>query len=525
MGIYLNPGNSGFAAVRKSEYIDKSGLIALINSTIGTSFKLTCISRPRRFGKSYAAKMLCAYYDAACDSASLFEDLEIAVNQEYAEHYQEHLNRYHVVYLDMTALLAACKAEELTSFITESVGQELIAVLPELQQNPALYAMMATFAEKTGRQFVMIIDEWDAPIREHPEIEQNYLHFLRSLFKNSGVTDKIFAAAYMTGILPIKKDGSQSAISDFKEYTMVKPRKFAPYVGFSEEEVRGLCEKHDVSFTEMKRWYDGYGFKNVSSVYNPNSVMEAVRNDAFESYWTETSASSSLLDYISMDQEGLAKTIVELLGGVRVHVNPLGFANDLRTFRNRDDVLTLLIHLGYLAYDDEDETVRIPNEEIRLEFSRVIREVRNTETMRRVRESDQLIMDTVNGNAQAVAAQIEKIHLEETSPLFYNNEQALRSVIKLAYFSYKDDFIKFEELPSGRGYADLVYFPKKRSGMPALLIELKWDKDAAGAIEQIKQKKYPSALSEYGGEVLLVGISYEKDDNSGKHHCVIERME
>ncbi|MBR0396866.1 MAG: AAA family ATPase [Eubacterium sp.] len=522
MGIYLNPGNSGFAAVRKSEYIDKSGLIALINNTIGTAYKLTCVSRPRRFGKSFAAKMLCAYYDGSCDSAALFDDLAIATDADLAVHYREHLNQYHIVYLDMTGILTACNAEDLPAFITECVGQELRDEMPDLQKNPALYAMMAAFAEKTGRQFIMIIDEWDAPVREHPEMEQDYLRFLRSLFKNSGVTDKIFAAVYMTGILPIKKDGSQSAISDFREYTMVKPRMYAPFVGFSEEEVRLICEQYGVGFSEMKSWYDGYGFTEAPSVYNPNSVMEAARNKEFASYWTETSAASSLLSFISMDQDGLAKTITELIGGIPVHVDSLGFANDLRTFRNRDDVLTLLIHLGYLAYDEVEETARIPNEEIRLEFSRAVREVKNSETIQRVRESDQLILDTVNGNADAVAAQIEKIHREETSPLFYNNEQALRSVIKLAYFSYKDYFIKFEELPSGRGYADLIYFPKKRTGMPALLIELKWEQNVKSAIDQIRQKQYPTVLSEYGGEILLVEITYES--RSGKHSCVIEPM-
>ena len=125
-------------------------------------------------------------------------------------------------------------------------------------------------------------------------------------------------------------------------------------------------------------------------------------------------------------------------------------------------MLTLLIHLGYLAYDETEQTAQIPNEEIRLEFARAIRGVKREETIRRVRESNQLILDTVRGNEEAVAAQIEKIHAEETAILFYNNEQALRSVIKLAYFSYKDHYLKFEELPAGDGYADLIYLPKRR---------------------------------------------------------------
>ena len=227
------------------------------------------------------------------------------------------------------------------------------------------------------------------------------------------------------------------------------------------------------------------------------------------------------MGYISLDYDGLSKTIAGLLGGIDAPIDTSGFANDLTTFRGRDDVLTLLIHLVYLAFDLKSKTARIPNEEIRLEFARSIHEVRQDETMRRVRESTQLICDTVHRNADAVAAQIEKIHAEETALLFYNNEQALRSVIKLAYFSYKDFYLKFEELPSGKGYADLIYLPKKSSPLPALVIELKWNQDVEGAIAQIRKKNYPAALDGYGGEILLVGISYEKDGGR-RHRCVIE---
>ncbi len=275
----------------------------------------------------------------------------------------------------------------------------------------------------------------------------------------------------------------------------------------------------------MKSWYDGYELEDAGSVYNPNSVMKAVRSNKFHSYWTETSTAKSLMDYISLDFDGLSKTMAELMGGIEVLVDTNGFANDLVTFRNRNDVLTLLVHLGYLAYDEELKMARIPNEEIRLEFARAVRDVKIDETIRRVRESDQLIYDTIHGNANAVAAQIEKIHAEETVPLFYNNEQALRSVVKLAYFGYKDYYLKFEELPSGDGYADIVYLPKKSSPMPALVVELKWNQSAEGAIVQIKNRRYPEVLHGYGGVVLLVGIAYDKDaKEKRKHTCVIEEV-
>lgn len=524
MGMYLNPGNSGFAGIRNDIYVDKSGLISLINETIETPRRLTCVSRPRRFGKSFAAKMLCAYYDKTCDSAVLFDDLKIAADKSMNETYRQYLNRYDVIYLDMTNIMGKAGARNTVSFIQNSVTEELLKAYPNLKAGNVFDETLIHAVELTGNKFIMIIDEWDAPIRETPEIQEMYLQFLRTLFKGSGTTDKIFAAVYMTGILPIKKDGSQSAISDFKEFSVIKPRKFGRYVGFTEEEVQKLCEDYHTDFAKMKQWYDGYVFRDAGSIYNPNSVMEAVRNDDFDSYWTQTSAAESLMGYISLDFDGLSKTVAELIGGGAVKADTRGFANDLVTFRNRDDVLTLLIHLGYLAYDEEAEKVYIPNEEIRMEFAGIVREVKRDDTIKRVRESEQLIADTIQGDAEAVAAQIEKIHAEE-SPLHYHNEQSLRGVIKRAYFSCGDEYVLFEELPAGDGYADIVYLPKKDSQLPALVIELKWNKTAEGAIAQIKDRRYPDAIRSYGGDILLVGINYDKNAPTGKrrHTCVIEK--
>ena len=523
MGTYLNPGSIGFSRIRKKNYVDKSGMIALINDTIDTTNNLICISRPRRFGKSFAAQMLCAYYDKTCDSSALFNDLAIAKSVDY----KTHLNKYDVIYIDMTGVKPATNGfRSLVPFLTEQLTTELKEAYPGISASFDFSSTLVKAVECAGNRFIAIIDEWDAPIREAPETQKEYLEFLRSLFKNSGITSRVFAAAYMTGILPIKKDGSQSAMSDFREYTMVSPGRFAEFVGFTEEEVQNLCEQESIDFSSMKQWYDGYGFDRVGSVYNPNSVMRALQDHEFRSYWTETSAADSLMKFISRDEEGLGKTIAEITGGVHVPVDTNGFSNDLITFRSQDDVLTLLIHLGYLAYDRETETVRIPNEEIRLEFARAIRDDKRPETMQRVRESEQLFLDTIHMNEEAVAAQIEKVHMQETSPLHAHGEDTLRAVLQLAYFSYKDNYLKFEELPAGKGYADIVYLPKKKSSMPALVIELKWNNSAETAIQQIKNRNYPVALKDFGGDILLVGISYNKDTPviQRKYSCRIEKV-
>ncbi|MBR1866246.1 MAG: AAA family ATPase [Lachnospiraceae bacterium] len=523
MGTYLNPGNAGFERIIKNRYVDKTGLIGLINQTIDTASNLTCISRPRRFGKSYAAQMLCAYYDKTCDSSRLFERFAIAGDDTYTDY----LNQYDVIYVDMTYIKPFTDHYgQLVPYLSEKITEELSAAYPSIQLSNELPTTMIHAAELTGNKFIMIIDEWDAPIRENPDIHGEYLEFLRMLFKSSGTTAKIFAAAYMTGILPIKKDGSQSAISDFNEFSMIKPRKFGRFVGFTEEEVSALCNESHIPFSTMKHWYDGYSFRGTGSIYNPNSVMQAVENDDFDSYWTETSAAESLLGYISRDFDGLSQTVTALIGGVEVPVHTNGFANDLTTFRNRDDILTLLIHLGYLAYDEQSGRARIPNEEIRLEFAKTIREVKRDDTIRRLSESDQLIQDVIHMNAEAVASRIEKIHAEESN-LHYNNEQALRSVVKRAFFSAYDDFVLFEELPAGDRFADVVYLPKRDSTMPVLVIELKWNRSAEGAIKQIKERHYPKAFDHYGGDILLIGIHYDKDAPAGrrKHTCIIEKQE
>ena len=426
MGTYLNPGNSGFEEMVKSDYVDKTGLISLINSTIGTKKKLTCISRPRRFGKSYAAQMLCAYYDKTCNSRELFDGFKIAQDPTY----EKHIGKYDVIFLDMTQLMGEAGKDEFIGFIKQKVTEELVACYPAIKTDSAFSTTLINAVEHTGNKFIIIIDEWDAPIRENQKIAERYLEFLRTLFKSSGTTSKIFAAAYMTGILPVKKQKGQSAVSDFREYTMIKPRRFGEYVGFTAEEVRKLCIQHDVSLALMRQWYDGYEFKDVGAVYNPDSVMQAIDNKDFDSYWTETSAAEGLMEYISKPYHGTTKTIAELIGGVDVRVNTNGFANDLVTFKGLDDVLTLMIHLGYLAYNSQTGTVRIPNEEIRQEFQKAVREVDHEATLKRLEESDQLFSDTLEMNEEAVAAQIEKIHREETAPLYYSKEDSLRSVIK-----------------------------------------------------------------------------------------------
>ena len=526
MGTYLNPGNGGFERIAKSGYIDKTGMIGIINSRINTTNNLICISRPRRFGKSYAAQMLCAYYDHTCNSHSLFDDKEISKTKCYAEH----LNKYNVIYLDIAGFISDVTRQDgnikkVVNKIADSIHSELISEYPELKNKTGLSDCMIAYTEVTQMKFVFIIDEWDAVIREAKNDEQTqkaYLNLLREWFKNGNFTSKAIAAAYMTGILPIKKDGSESAVSDFREFTILQPGPFVRYTGFTETEVKFLCEQYHMSFEQAKQWYDGYDFKRCEPIYNPYSVMMAMQMGEFKSYWRKTSAAESLKTYVGMNMDGLQNKILRLIAGEPVEVYTDDFENDFETFNSSDDVLTLMIHLGYLVYDDETEQARIPNEELRMEFKRLLNRPSNKRLSELVQASERLLQDTLNGNETEVVNTIVRVREMNYAPMFYNNEQALRYVIKFAYIICIDYYLKVEELPTGHGIADVVFIPKRDTSLPAMIVELKWNETANSAINQIKEKKYPTILENYVGEMVLVGINY--NEKSKKHSCKIEKI-
>lgn len=352
--------------------------------------------------------------------------------------------------------------------------------------------------------------------------QKRYMDLLREWFKNGNFTPKVVAAAYMTGILPIKKDGKQSAISEFDEFTMLDPFDFAEYVGFTEEEVVDRCAEKGMDYEEIKAWYNGYDFPGVGAVYNPYSVMNALKLRKCRSYWRKTSAAESLKNYINMDFEGLQATVARLIAGEKIQVSADGFQNDFETFESADDVLTLLIHLGYLTYHEEEQLVQIPNEEVRMELRQFLSQKKvNTGWITLIRCSQRLLDDTIAGNSDDVAAALEEIRGEQYAPQYYNNEQALRAVVKYAYIAAFGQYVRVEGMPSGMGIADVVFILVSSSCLPAMVIELKWNKTSGGAIAQIKNKKYTAALKPFVRNILLVGINY--DEKTGKHTCSIEK--
>lgn len=524
MGRFLNPDYSAFETALNSEiYIDKTGLLAYTNKVINTKQAFICNSRPRRFGKSVTADMLTAYYSKGCDSADIFADYEIS----HAGDFRQHLNKYDVIHLDIQWCLAPAKgAAGVVSYIEKSVIAELKEKYPDIisEETVSLPEAMSEIYTVTGNKFIVIIDEWDILIRDEAnnrDEQENYINFLRGMFKGTEPT-RFISLAYLTGILPIKKMKTQSALNNFDEFTMLDAGALVSYIGFTELEVEKLCDKYHKDFAEVKRWYDGYVLEN-QQVYNPKAVVSVMLRGNFQSYWSQTGTYEVVVPLINMDFDGLKRAIIEMVSGSTVEVDTGTFQNDTVSFSSRDDVITYLIHLGYLAYDQRKQCAFIPNEEIRQELLAATKKTKWNELQEFEYQSEQLLEATLDREETLVADYIEQIHMEYASAIQYHNENSLSSVLTIAYLSAMKYYFKpIRELPTGRGFSDFVFIPKEeyRVDYPALVVELKWNKSAHTALQQIKDKKYPESLLQYTGNILLVGINYDK--KSKAHECVIE---
>ena len=533
MGTYINRGNIEFRDIVQNEYVDKSSIIPLINYTLNSENRYSCVTRCRRFGKSMAAKMLCAYYDKSCDSRELFAGLKVAADKSF----DTYLNKYSVIYLDVTSFTAR---PELRTTIVRAIQQEIMYELKETfpdvryKENSDLMDVLASIHNATGEKFFFIIDEWDAICREFPgrqklkgdpstitpTILDEYVMLLRRLFKTQD-SDEVFAGAYLTGILPIKKDNTESALNNFCEYSMIDPAFLASCYGFTEEEVQTLAKRYDASMESLKMWYDGYKVGRAKSIYNPYSVMKALQRGTCKSYWTTTGAYDSVITYIQMNYDGLKDDIIRILAGERVYVNTSKFQNDMHIVRSKNDVFTVLIHLGYLAYDDDQRQCYVPNKEVADEFLNAVEDTSWTRLVDTITASQRLLDATLARNEQAVAQAIDLAHDEQTSILSYNDENSLACVLTMAYIWARNEYIIHREYATGKGYADLVMIPRSNVSKPALVIELKFNHSADTAIDQIKRKEYPSKIAEYTGDILLVGINYDKETK--QHTCQIEQ--
>ena len=563
MGTYLNPGRQSFEEAIGSEiYVDKTEMLAYLNTLVNTKQKYVSVSRPRRFGKTMAADMVCAYYDREAGARGLFEGTRLAasgpvVTPRGGLAWDAHLGAFDVVRLSMTDFLEGSgTVADMLGYLTDEVTGELMDANPGVRWGARvnLRTVMGKAYAATGRQFVVVIDEWDAVFRTWRDDEggqRAFLDFLRDWLK-----DKPYVAlAYMTGILPIKKYGQHSALNMFDEYSMVQPMRFAEFTGFTEGEVRELCDRYKMDFRDVSRWYDGYkvsdyipvakrqlfregGYRDHRiSVYNPLSVVKAMQNGVVDNYWNKTETYEALADYIRRDYDGLKAAVALLMDGGRLRVDISTYQNDMTTFHGRDDVLALLIHLGYLGYegdeaggriDSEHGEIFIPNREILEEFRASTRSPEWAAPLRAFERSKELVRATWDGDEERVAELLEEAH-DRASNLTYNDEAALSYAVRLAYYAAQLHYTEVVELDSGKGYADVCYLPSpKHPEVPALVVELKRGRPADTALDQIRARNYPARLEHYRGNILLVGVSYDAGARSGgsafkRHSCVIER--
>ena len=523
MGAYINLGNAGFKSARNSEYVDKSGLISVVNKSLFTEQRFSCVTRCRRFGKSMAAKMLCAYYDHSVDSRDLFSDLEIIKDPSF----EEHLNKYPVIYLDLTEFTTRFHDDDIVAIMDARLKADVLEAYPDttVREGDDLMDCLIRIADATGEQLVFIIDEWDAICREFKPGTQamdRYVNWLRRMFKGVNASN-VFAGVYMTGILPVKKYRTESALNNFIEYSMVSPGGMAKYFGFTKDEVRVLAERYGMDFDELVKWYDGYRIGNQQSMSNPNSVIQAVTRQFCESYWASTGAFDSVNDYIQMNFEGLKDDIIRMLAGDKVDVITTKFQNDISIVRNRDEVLTVLIHLGYLSYDRATKECWIPNLEVAGEMENAVTETNWTNLVETIKQSKNLLLATLEGDSETVARIIDIAHDENTSILSYNNENSMACVLSIAYIYAKNNYIMHREFSSGKGFADIVLIPRKNVDSPAMVIELKYNKDTDSGIDQILRRQYPAKVAEYAGRLLLIAINYDKKTKT--HTCEILKIE
>ena len=520
MGIYLNPGFNNFNEDKQLiNFVDKSMLIATLNKKLNTRDCLICSSRPRRFGKTMAANMIAAYYSKGCDSHEVFSDLKISKDPSF----EENINKYNVLFIDCAGMYNNKPDDyNIVKMITESVVKEFRQNFQNIifSDNCTLAQAILSVYSELGEKFIIILDEYDILIRERDEKELKlFLKFLNGLFKDNALLSSI-ALAYLTGIMPIIKDKSQSGLNNFKEYTMLDAEDMAPFMGFTVDEVKALADKNNMDFEEIKRWYDGYNLNGVE-LYSPKSVITAIEKKRCSDYWTQTGSYEAVSDYIELNLNGIKDDVIKMMAGENIEVDVSGFNNNLKSFKIKEDVFAYLIHLGYLAYDVYSKTCRIPNTEIKSEWGWIIGLSKKYKKVGEITNlSKKLLEATYNLEGEEVAKSLEKSHELLTSNLSYNNEQSMQSAIMLSYFYAYDYYTILPEVTTGKGYADIVMVPFVPN-IPALVIELKKDKVVGGAIEQIKEKDYPSRLSGYVGNTLLVGISY--DSKTKKHTCIIER--
>ncbi|WP_394886932.1 AAA family ATPase [Clostridium butyricum] len=517
MAIYLNsdkPFNNYKKLLNTKYFVDKSLIIEKINEVIDTADGYICITRPRRFGKSSVADMLGAYYSKAVDSKVIFDNLKISS----CDSYKENLNKYNVIYISFNRLSDRGNTyDDYIERIKTNIRRDIVEKYPHIDVDK--YFSISDMLESLNDKFIFILDEWDYIFSNnlYEENQNDYLEFLRDILKDQPYV----SLAYMTGVLPIKKYASGSALNMFDEFTFLKDRKYGEYFGFTEKEVIKLCEKNgELDFEELERWYNGYLTVKGIQIYNPRSVVKALQNSYCESYWTNTGAMDEVAEYLKYNTLEIREDVIEMVSGneIDIHIDE-EFRAGQKAPKTKEEIYSAMIILGFLAY--HDGYLKIPNQELMKEFEKALKDEEFGEVAEIINNSRKLLKDTVNRDEEAVVKLVHDIHNSEIPILQYNDENSLACVITLAYLSARDIYRIEREEKTGKGYADFSFHPRRKSDT-ALIIELKKNETVQKAIQQIKDKEYVQKFKKEYNNILVVAICY--DFNNKEHTCKIEKI-
>ncbi|MDE7415618.1 MAG: ATP-binding protein [Lachnospiraceae bacterium] len=501
--------------VNSPYFIDKSALIENLNKRIRTNMKYVCITKPRRFGKTSVLNMLEAYYCKAYDTAALFDGLNISSSETYAVH----LNQYNVIHLCLNRLSDKGSAyEDYIGLLRNAIRRDILEAYPELEKKN--FDSIVDLLTATEDQFIFMIDEWDYIFSHelYPEHHGDFLEFLRNLLKDQPYV----AFAYMTGVLPIKKYSTGSALNMFKEYTMLKDPFFEEYFGFTEREVKALCEKQSaLTVDEINDWYNGYQTRSGARLYNPRSVVCALEDATCQSYWTRTGKMDEVLFFLKYNIGEVRDDVVKMVNDTPVRIEiKKEYSAGQESPASRKDIYAAMVIYGLLSYYDGE--LRIPNKELMMEFEEALEDDDFGYVAELVRNSEEVLAATLEKKGDIVASYLHNIHNSELPILKYNDENSLSCVVTLAYLSARNKYRIEREEKSGKGYADFIFHPRRKN-MPGIVLELKADDTPEAAIVQIKSKEYCEKLRKENIErILAVGLSY--DTGKKEHQCVIEEI-
>ncbi|MCD7833117.1 MAG: ATP-binding protein [Lachnospiraceae bacterium] len=534
MGYYLNPEDIlelYKGEIDKPYFVDKTKMLGELITLLEQGRSYISVTRPRRFGKSMVAAMIGSFFGKGADASEVFSHLKIAEKQNY----EKHLNQHNLIYIDFSRAVEECESyKQYITTIKKRLMNDLKRAYPdvEIDDEDSMGAALRTVSlAHDNEKFLLIFDEWDYVFHKDYFTESDrgkFTAFLGGMTKGMAYVEM----AYLTGVLPIKKYSASDTMNHFSEYNMANSDMYDEYFGFTGEEVDELYQRYLSNCAvpvflreDLADWYDGYQRENGGSIYNPNSVVQALTRNATNNYWARAGEYDELREYVLNDIDGVRDAVMLLAAGEPIQADLSEYASTATKLRNRDEIFSVMTVYGYLNY--YDGSVRIPNKELELEFDRIIRTEPEYSYMRELeKESARILQATYDGDEDTVGKVLAIVHTTESPLKAYNDEAELSGSVKLAYIAARNNYDMQREDQAGIGYVDYIFYPHDRSD-DGIIIELKVDDSPETALKQIKDKNYAlkfqgkiGELPKTTGRIILVGIGYYRKDKV--HRCKIE---